>query len=84
MLLSRLSMCVFVQLCGSLYVCVVREGKVSDKWLSFGPEELFTNSCFIFSAQEERCVYMCVYVLAWKRETEKERRIKKKNNRYLI
>lgn len=46
-------------------MCVCcEEGKASDKWLSFGPEELFTNTCFIFSAQEGRCVYIYVYVRA--------------------
>lgn len=44
-------------------MCVCcEEGKASDKWLSFGPEELFTNTCFIFSAQEGKCVYIYVYV----------------------
>lgn len=67
MLSSRLSMCVCAVVWLSVCVCC-EEGNMSDKWLSFGPGELFTNSCFIFSAQEERCVY----VLVWKRERERE------------
>lgn len=58
---SILTQCVFLCGCVSFYKCVCwEEGKASDKWLSFGPGELFTSTCFIFSAQEGKCVYVCV------------------------
>lgn len=87
-----LTQCVHVCLCDCVSFCICvcvccEEGKASDKWLSFGPGELFTNTCFIFSAQEGKRVYVnvyvhvcvCVFVCEREREGEraKKRRIKK-------
>lgn len=67
MLLSSISVCVFLWPCEFLHGCVLLGGKASDKWCSFGPGELTTNTGFIFSTQEEKhvcitCMCICVCV----------------------
>lgn len=60
-----------MHVCEFLYVCIVQKVKLLINGFHFGSENS-TNTCFIVSAQEGKCVYnnVCVCVRVCWREAD--------------